>query len=161
MSINVIAMALMPISQGVSWYFVLSNATGTPLYPTVCGIASFYCAWALYNRYLAGVVQELGQYSMGAAALATYFQHRPLSMAATGLVLFNFVAPGYLIVWKWSVRELAKNVKQDTSALGMVWARIFKLYFVSNIALWCTILYKFYHTNQSSSRLYQQLPITS
>ena len=155
-------MALMPLSQCVAWYFVMDirgisrNAAAyttleqahSPLlynlYQVVCRIASFYCLWALYNRYIGGAVQELGQFSMGATALATYCQNWTASMITSLLVLLNFLLPSYFILWKWDAATLAETVKQDSSALGMVWAYIFKVYFVSQILLWCTILSKLY-----------------
>jgi hypothetical protein len=155
MPINIIATSLMPISQAVSWYMVLNQ----PLYRSVFAIALFYCLWALYNRFLAGVTQELGQYSMGLAALATWYKSRPLSMAAACLVLLNFGVPAYYILWKWDATEVAKMIKNDTSELAIVWARVFKAYFVSSIALWITILYKFYRSGGTES--YEELPLNN
>jgi hypothetical protein len=152
MAINTVAMSLMPISQVVSWYLVLNK----PLYPSVASIASFFCLWALYNRYIQGQ-KELGQYSMGLAVLATCYKHRPFSMAATGLILVNFVVPAYFILYKWDAAELAKTVKKDTSSLAILWAKVFKAYFVSNICLWSTVFYKLYHNEGSPT--YTQLPV--
>jgi hypothetical protein len=175
--ISRIGMALMPISQGIAWYLVLRTTgssrtntispalpTLTILYTHVSYIAAFYCAWALYNRYWGGNVRELGQYSMGLVTVATYCQNYPFTMVATILVVCNFVLPSYFILWKWNATEVARNIKQDTSALGILWARIFQWYFVSNIALWCTIVYKFYQYHTLSllhHRDYHEVPTTS
>lgn len=153
MPINLVVMSLMPISQAVSWYCILYK----PLYPSVTSIALFYCLWALYNKYLAYESQELGQYSMGLTALATWYKHRTSSMAATCLVLLNFGIPAYYILWKWDAAEVAKMVKKDTSAVAIVWAKVFKAYFVSSIALWSTVLYKLYRDEGTAS--YQALPV--
>lgn len=151
MSINKATMALMPTSQAVAWYLVMihNNSSdkqqfGITFYPSISSIAFFYCAWALYNRYLGGNVQELGQYTMGLLSIATYFQNFIGSIVATGLVLFNFLLVSYFVLIKWNSEELARNVKNDTSSLAIIWAKVFKTYFVSNICLWSVVLYKFY-----------------
>jgi hypothetical protein len=179
--ISRIGMALMPISQSIAWYLVLRTTgssssrtntitSSTPalpvtvLYTHVSYIAAFYCGWALYNRYWGGNVRELGQYSMGLVTVATYLQNYPFTMVATILVVGNFVLPSYFILWKWNATEVARNIKQDTSTLGILWARIFQWYFVSNIALWCTIVYKFYQYHKLSllnHRDYHEVPTTS
>ena len=148
MAISTIATALMPISQAVAWYAVL--ATKPLSYPNVMYTALFYCLWALYNRYIAGVTQELGQYSMGFMTVAAYFQNRPVSMIAATVVLLNFLLPAYYILYKWGLKELAENVKNDTSRKGIIWAIVFKTYFVSQIGLWCTILFKLYRAGTTS-----------
>jgi hypothetical protein len=140
MGINLFLLALMPVSQSVAWYLVLTK----PLYNSVSAITLFYCIWALYNRYLGGNPKELGQFSMGLAAIATYLKHRPFSLAATGLVWFNFVGVSYLVLWLWDATQLAKTVKNDISSLAITWAYVFKVYFVSNIGLWSVVLYKLY-----------------
>jgi hypothetical protein len=174
MTISILAVALMPLSQCVAWYLVgfdtpgagrysatyttlLDSAAWSPsvrlihFYRVVCGIASFYCLWALYNRYLGGAVQELGHFTMGSVALATYFNHWTASMVTSTLVLLNFLLPSYFILWKWNAATLAETVKEDSSSLGIIWACTFKLYFVSQILLWSTILYKFHQHKHGSS----------
>lgn len=166
MAISILATALMPLSQCIAWYMVafdtprttrtpptyttlLESSSSPPsarlihFYQVVCGIASFYCLWALYNRYLGGAVQELGHFSMGSVAVATYFQHLIASMMASTLVILNFLLPSYFILWHWNAATLAETVKGNTSTLGIAWAYVFKMYFVSQILLWSTILYKF------------------
>ena len=144
----------MPTSQVAAWFAVLR----CPLYPSVFYTALFYCLWALYNKYLGGVDQELGHYTMGLLALASFFHHRKSSMAATCLVLLNFIVPSYFILYKWDLTELAATVKNDTSEKAIVWAVVFKAYFVSQIALWSVVFYKLlgYHENS-----YQRVPVPS
>lgn len=165
MAINLWTTALMPISQLVSWYLVATSTTGsstsssmTQFYNRLGAIAGFYCAWALYNRYLGGNVRELGQYSMGVLTICSYYHKYAPTVLATCLVLFNFLAPSYFILIKWNSTELARNVKNDTSSLAITWANIFKAYFVSNIALWSYVLYKFYKYRVELDRTYSELP---
>lgn len=148
----------MPLSQAVAWYLVLSK--NQPLYRSVTAVTLFYCVWALYNRYLGGNPKELGQFSMGLAALATYCHHRPSSIAAVGLVLFNFAGVAYFILIAWDARQLAKNVKNDVSSLAILWAYIFKAYFVSNMALWSLVIYKLC-VRDDGEPVYQELPTRS
>lgn len=184
MAINVFTMALMPISQAAAWYLVAiynggtSSITGTSnidqqqqlitkFFPSICSISFFYCCWALYNKYLGGNARELGQYSMGLLAIATYLQNFIGSVVATCLVLFNFFLPAYFILIKWNAEQLARNVKNDTSSLAITWAITFKLYFISNICLWSFVLYKFYmyrtilssYTEVNNNSSWLQLPI--
>ena len=143
MAISNIGLGLMPLSQCVAWYWV--RTTPMPaLYTNVSELAAFYCAWALYNRYLAGSKQELGHFSMGAAMVTTYFQHRWASLVGGSLVLLNFLLVAPIVLWQWDAATLAQKVKRDTSSKGILWAYTFKGYFVSQILLWSTILYNFY-----------------
>jgi hypothetical protein len=109
----------------------------------VSEIAAFYCAWALYNRYLGGVTQELGHFSMGAAAITAFLQNRIAALIGGTLVLLNFLLVSSLII-QWDAHTLAEKFKQDTSPKGILWAYTFKCYFVSQILLWGSILYSFY-----------------
>jgi hypothetical protein len=163
----------MPLSQIVAWYMMVSSSSSsssttttivgmtTSFYHLISAIAGFYCAWALYNRYLGGNVRELGQYSMGILTICTYYQKYIPSLIATTLVLSNFVLPSYFILFKWNATELARNVKNDTSSLAITWAVVFKLYFVSNILLWSFILYKFYTFRTEIDSHYTVLPIAT
>jgi hypothetical protein len=169
-------MALMPISQCMAWYLVTfypaqtlystigntgSTSAATSFYTIVSAIACFYCVWALYNRYLGGNVRELGQYTMGILTICTYNHKYIPSMVATCLVVSNFLLPSYFILIKWNCTELARNVKNDTSSIAIVWAVIFKLYFMSNILLWSFILYKFYKLRTELETDYTELPISN
>ncbi|GKY99792.1 hypothetical protein MPSEU_000933000 [Mayamaea pseudoterrestris] len=128
--------ALMPASQAVAWYLVLRQR---PLLAQVWKIALFYCIWALHNKYADGVTQELGQYSMGLLALAAYFNHRRASIAATVLVLINYLlALG--IILSLTAHDMAMKSKNRDDWLGMTWAHTFQLYVLSNLALWTLVL---------------------
>lgn len=152
MAINIFPMLLMPISQATAWYLVMmynddaeEQIFAATFYSSICYIAFFYCLWALYNRYLGGVDQELGHFTMGILSIATFVQSYIGSVVGTVLVLFNFLFVSYFFLFKWwKFEELANNVKNDTSSLGITWAVICKAYFVSNISLWSIVLYKFY-----------------
>jgi hypothetical protein len=150
MPVNVIATSLMPLSQTVSWTLVLRQAGGPAssphhFYPTIGGVAFFYCAWALYNRYLGGVPQELGQFSMGIMVLACYTERRLYCLAACTLIMLNYLAPLGLVV-PLSAEQMARQFKKDTRSIAIVWAYIFKLYLLSNLALWSTVFYQIYQS---------------
>ena len=144
MSVNLMKTSLMPISQAVSWYLVSYQ----PLYPSVFKISTFYCLWALYNKYLAGQKQELGHISMGMLAVATFLEKRNFSIAANVLVLANFLLPSYYVL-SWSAKKLATTVKKSDTDQAILWAYVFKAYFVSSIFLWGTVLYKFIYNRDS------------
>jgi hypothetical protein len=138
--INPLITALMPVSQTVAWYLVLTPSYG--LFKSVSGISAFYCAWALFKRFIQGESKELGHISMGLLAVASFMQKKNFSIAATGLVLANFALPAYF-VFSWSAQELAQKIKKTTSEEGIIWAWIFKVYFVSSICFWSFVLYRF------------------
>lgn len=71
MAVNVYLMALMPISQAISWYMILRH----PLFQSVSFIAAFYCVWALYNNCIARS-PDLGVISMGILAVTSHLRHR-------------------------------------------------------------------------------------
>jgi hypothetical protein len=145
MTVSVVATALMPISQAVAWYMVLQSniADRRSIYSAVWKISAFYCAWALFNRFFQGVTEELGMYSMGFLAVASFFQKKIFSIIGTVLVLLNFGLPAYSILIAWGPSELAETVKNSDTELAIIWAYIFKLYFVSNFCLWGLVLRKF------------------
>ena len=128
--------ALMPLSQAIAWYMVLQLR---PLLPQVFRIALFYCVWALYNKYFGGIPQELGHISMGLLALAAYTNHRRGSIAATALVLINYLLALGIIV-TYSAHDLSTKMKKRDDWLGHSWAYTFQLYVLSNLALWTLVL---------------------
>ena len=136
-SVSLIAMMLMPLSQAAAWYAVLVPSPRQPLFATVLQTSAFYCAWALWKNIVERQ-EDLGSVSMGCLAVASYLQHRWLSLAATALVLLNFLAPAYFVLWS-SPRTLALMVKESDGSLAMTWAYIFKAYFVSSFSfgVWC------------------------
>ncbi len=148
-SSTLIGTIVMPASQSVAWYMILKKPN---IYLSVLFVSSFYCLWALYNRYHAGLTQELGQYSMGILAQASYCQSRMGSLVGTSLVLANFALPAYWILIEWSARTVAKTVKDDETAI--VWAYVFKLFFVSNLLLWGVAFNMFY---QASSQPHKRI----
>ncbi|KAL3925066.1 MAG: hypothetical protein SGARI_005916 [Bacillariaceae sp.] len=107
--------------------------------------------WALYNRYLGGRPQELGHISMGIMAITAFFQRKYLAMAACALVIANFgvVVP---LIFSKGPAGLAKMIQKDTSALSMTWAYIFCVYILSNVVLWCYVLYRLYQDVVASRR---------
>jgi hypothetical protein len=138
---NPVTTALMPISQALAWFFVLSPRFS--LYKSVTEIASFYCAWALYKRFVLGDSMEFGYITMGLLALMSHMENKKLSMAATALVLANFGAFAYSI-FTLSAHDLAKAAQGSTSQDAIIWAYVFKAYFLSSMCFWSTVLFKFY-----------------
>lgn len=141
--INLYTTALMPISQAVCWYFTLTTEP-RHLYATIAGIGTFYCIWALYNRFTT-VPKELGQFSMGAVAAAGYFKNNTWSIVGTGLVIINFLLPSYFIFGGISGAKLAKvfkkvDAKEDPWAMTWVW--VLRGYFVSHLILWSVVIHK-------------------
>jgi hypothetical protein len=146
MVIKIIPWLLMPISNAASWYLIVSAPRGdeaTALLQNVWKIATFYMLWALYNRYLGGRPQELGQVSMGLMALAAVLQKKYPSMAACGLVILNFGVVVPLLISNGPT-GWAKLVYKDTSPLTIVWAYTFTAYILSNVCLWSYVMYRLY-----------------
>lgn len=149
-TIDPIRTSLMPLSQLLSWYWVIQNQYDVSgLYLRVMYIAIFYCLWALFNV----VVQrqgDLGVFTMGVTAVVCYYHYynklnSSLILYAVALVWLNFVLPSYLILYAWDAKKLAKMLKNNITSTGITWAYIFKAYFISNIILWSFIFYRFYH----------------
>jgi hypothetical protein len=137
---NVVTTALMPISQALAWFFVMSPLFS--FYKSVTEIAAFYCAWAIYKRFILGDSGEFGYITMGLLALMSHLQHKKLSIAATALVLANFLVYAYG-VFTMSAHDLAEAAQGSTSQSAIIWAYIFKAYFLSSICFWSTVLFKF------------------
>jgi len=143
-----VATALLPLSQSVSWYLVLSDR---PLYQSVWRISLFYAFWALYNVLGQGEKRELGHITMGLLSLTTYFEKRIPSIGATGLVMAHYALAAYYLVFVMSAEKVAREVKGTASPETIRWAYIFKTYLVSNIALYGTILYKLIKMNDTKA----------
>ncbi|KAL7557058.1 hypothetical protein ACA910_009894 [Epithemia clementina (nom. ined.)] len=140
MGINKVATRLMPVSQAIAWLSIIKSANASDpsnaLYKTLCLTSAFYCGWALYKVYVEGNKKELGQYSMGLTAIATFAQSKYASLGAICLVIVNFALPIY-VVMGWSASKLARVVKESESKEAITWAWIFKGYLLSNIVFWC------------------------
>jgi hypothetical protein len=145
-NINPIATALMPISQALAWFFVLSPRFN--LNKSVTEIASFYCAWALYKRFVLGDSMEFGYITMGLLAIAAHLENKKLSIAATALVLANFGVFAFSI-FTMSAEDLAQGAKGSTSEEAIVWAYVFKAYFLSSMCFWSTVLFKYTKLQQA------------
>ena len=148
-SVNPLFMLLMPVSQAVAWYLVVAKPSSR-LFTTVFQTSAFYCAWALWKNVVERQ-EDLGSVTMGCLAVASYLQHRILSLAATALVLLNFLAPAYFVLWS-SPRTLALMVKESDNSLAMTWAYIFKMYFVSSILFWSVVFYKLWKLKDNNTK---------
>lgn len=140
MSSNIIlTIALMVLSQIAAWYAVIqSDHARNPtiaLYNVLGVTAAFYCAWALYKVFVEGNNDELGQYSMGLAALGNFFHSKYAALAGLALVIVNF-ALGIVLLVGMSAAKLAEVVKHTDSTAGIVWAWIFKTYLLSSLLFW-------------------------
>lgn len=147
--INPVTTALMPLSQVVAWYLVIRyEQIGITFYNAVCPIATFYCIWALYINVIQRSV-DLGLYTMGAVAIATFYEKKYWTIGGSILVWLNFTLPAIFILILWDAKKTAKTIKNDTSPTGITWAYIFKGYFISNIILWSFILYRVIKTDDA------------
>jgi hypothetical protein len=154
MTIKIVPWLLMPISNITSWVLIVSSPRGDSaavLLERVWKIATFYMLWALYNKYLGGRPQELGHVSMGLMAITAFFRMKYPSMAACALVILNFAVVVPIIVSN-GPKGLAKLLYKDTSALTMVWAYTFVMYILSNVCLWCYVMYRLYLDLVGTSR---------
>ena len=150
MTPTIVGMILMPASQVASWHLILHRA---PLYRSICYVSSFYCAWALYNRFLGGQTAELGWISMGALAVASYNEHKNWTLFGTILVLMNYTLAAYIFFGS-SAQALATMIKGSATALTLAWVWVFRVYILSNLALFVKVLDSVYHGG-----LYSSLPI--
>ena len=139
MAVVIYGMLLMPLSQVVAWILIW-RAQSTDLYPAVTHIAFFYFLWAVFNFYFLGV-PDLGMFSMGFLTCASFFRKRIVSMMGSVLVLFNFGLASY-IAFSQSATALALAAKEGTGSLELAWAWMFRIYVLSNLALWSFCLYK-------------------
>lgn len=146
MSWNVVlTSSLMILSQISAWYAVVQsdharNPTSA-LYNTLGVATAFYCAWALYKVLLEGNERELGQYSMGLAALGNLCHSKHAALAGLALVIVNYVLAIVLLIGMSAV-NLSELVKHTDSTTGIVWAWIFKAYLLSNLAFWSFSFHK-------------------
>lgn len=139
---NPYLMALMPLSQATGWTLMLSSSySAASLYSNVLGMSSFYCAWALYKRFQ-GDRKELGHISMGLTALAAATNMKWPTAAGVSLVILNFAVIAKLVLVDLSPEDLAKVAKKS-----VIWAYVFKAYFISSIFFWSTVLYKLVTVN--------------
>eukprot|EP00462_Mataza_sp_D1_P028307 CAMPEP_0175176622 /NCGR_PEP_ID=MMETSP0087-20121206/33902_1 /TAXON_ID=136419 /ORGANISM="Unknown Unknown, Strain D1" /LENGTH=142 /DNA_ID=CAMNT_0016468447 /DNA_START=82 /DNA_END=510 /DNA_ORIENTATION=+ len=129
-------MALMPISMGTSIVLVYLASSGTfDLLNVVSGIASFYCAWALYN-FWSGRSVEKGQYSHGFVAISCFITQPKMALVGSVLVFINFLVPALMAVLPWPASKLA-HVRSKT----LLWAYILKAYYVAALLMWAFITY--------------------
>jgi len=153
-AVSPVATALMPISQAAAWFFLTRSGDDVAaVYGTVSKAAAFYCAWALFKKFIEGEARELGHISMGTLAIASSgvfgpYYSKLASIGGCALVLLNFGLPAYYILIKWNASKLAQVVKNDTSATGVLWAYIFKIYYVSSMIFWSVALYKIWKLPQ-------------
>ena len=142
MTVNLIAMALMPISHGAAWYLVVQNQDNpSRFYQSVAAIAAFYCAWALYKIFGQGDKKEKGYLSMGfLMTTSLLFNDFPYGvMGATVLVILNFAAILPFFANR-GVSGIVKIVHKEVNPLTLTWGYIFLAYIVFNIVLWSYVL---------------------
>jgi hypothetical protein len=171
----------MAASNAVAWHMVSRSTTpasasassSSPSPASLCDlrsavwkIALFYLLWALYNRYLGGRKQELGQVSFGILLLTCLLTARfgngsntgngngssnngtriPLVLAC-GLVALNYAAVIPLIAMAGGPNAFAGRVwkvRNNTDPRIAVWGIGFATYIVSSLVLWCYCSYLFY-----------------
>ena len=87
----------------------------------------------------------MGHYSMGLLAFAAYKNNRRASIAATILVLLNYLLALGIIV-TMTADDLASKAKKRDDLFGMAWAHTFQVYVLSNLALWTFVLVELVHS---------------
>ena len=143
MTVNLIALALMPISHATSWHLLLQTTDDSATFhQTVAMISAFYCAWALVKKYVQGDKKEMGHLSMGilcAASLLFAKKFTHLVMVADIMVIFNFafVVPFFV---NRGVTGIVKMVHKEVTTLTLVWGYTFLAYLLGNIVMWCFVL---------------------
>lgn len=148
MSVNRIALALMPVSHGLAWYSVLqTQGEITQFVPTLGFIGSFYCLWALYKVHVKGDKMEKGHISMGSLVVASFrlgalcsdllsISQVYVVAAANALVLLNFVVVVPMIIKVGGIRALVEKAHKKATPLTLTWGYTFVGYILGNIVLW-------------------------
>jgi|UniRef100_A0A8J9SFN1 hypothetical protein len=136
---SLVGIILMPVSQIFAWHTVLKRS---PLFTQVFYISMFYFGWALWKRIFLHDSGEIGFIPFGLLALTSYLGKRNYSVIATLLLLINFGFAAKLAFGN-NANQLAKMIKDDTSAIGIVWAYMFKAYIISSICLWGKVFHDF------------------
>jgi hypothetical protein len=171
--VKIIPMLLMPISNIISWYFILNFSNNfNSLLSIVWKITLFYTLWALYNKYFGGKPQELGHISLGLLTLtclliinstgnnqffSSFFNTSSnknkipflLLLFSCGLVVLNFAIVIPLIISMKGPTQFASKVfkekdRNNISIPTRVWGYIFTVYIISNVILWSYVFYQFY-----------------
>jgi hypothetical protein len=140
--------ALMPISQAIFWYSLLSPspAPSVDVYTTIFRSAFFYGAWALVNKFIGGNKRERAYYTMSLAVVASYLEQQYFTIVSSALIFLNYAVPAYYL-FPMTTKALAKvtgkgDGESKPSTAVKVWAVIFKLYFLSSMAFWLSAIYK-------------------
>lgn len=156
MTVNLVTTCLMPLSQIAAWYAVIKSESArnrnNALYNTLGCTAAFYCAWALYNVYVLGG-QDIGQYTMGLAAIGSFCHSKYASLGGIGLVILNFFLVIYLVMFVGAA-TLAQEVKGTDSTAGIAWAWIFKAYVLSSTAFWIFSFHKVWKLEPDEANSY-------
>mmetsp|Transcript_28096 Transcript_28096/g.77275 ORF Transcript_28096/g.77275 Transcript_28096/m.77275 type:complete len:170 (-) Transcript_28096:34-543(-) len=144
--INKLTTRLMPVSQAVCWYSIVNSQKAedptTAAFDFVKLASAFFCAWALYNKFLGGMPKELGHISMGLTCAAATFRSKKATVAGIGVVLLNFFLPIVAFnVILMPARKLALMAKKNQTTDGIVWAWVFKGYMISSCFLWGYTMY--------------------
>jgi hypothetical protein len=147
-------MALMMASQVISWTYIVKASSSSSassslstaaaagsLYTAVWQLSLFYVAWALYKKIFLSDANEMGHISFGLLAVTTYLKWKWPAIVANILLIANFLF-AVSILASFPPSELAHLVKNDDSALGIVWAYTFYAYIGSSVCLWSFALYK-------------------
>jgi hypothetical protein len=133
-----ISIALMALSQVVSWQWILR----WPLYQSVFRLSVFYFLWALYNRFIGGQIHELGHFTYLLTAIAAYYEKPRFCMAGT-LLLFVQYAIAFYLCFSVSAGTWAQTIHGEVSKTAIIWAWAFRAYVISNLGLWGTAANKF------------------
>lgn len=123
-------MLLMAASQVVAWAMVTALHDVPSLRLNLGGLAVFYALWAVRN-FVSVDRRERGMISFGVLAVGCIFALMRVTLLGIGMVWLSYVFVAYMGVATFSASKLAYVRKQT-----LVWAYVFKLYVLSNLALW-------------------------
>jgi hypothetical protein len=160
-TIDPIRTSLMPMSQIISWYYVIQYQNDIhALYLVVMYVSLFYALWALYNT-LTQHIHDLGLYTMGIVTAVCYYgsqtknsynppssltssSSKTMILSALTFVWLNFIVVSYWVLYQFNAKKLAEAFKNNTTSTGITWAYVLKSYFISQIILWSFLFYRFY-----------------
>ena len=137
-------MILMPSSLAVAVYLVFfhpSNANATHLFWSLCGIGLFYAGWTIYKKLFQGDKQDLGHFTMGFLAFASFMQWPLTTLVAASIIWLHYALAFYLVFVKLDTAEsVARAVKQSTAPAALVWAWVFRTYICLNLVFWYLVV---------------------
>ena len=123
-------MLLMVVAQVVAWVMVTTLHEEPSLRLDLGGLAVFHALWAVRN-FVYVAKRERGMITYGVLAVGCFFALWRVTLLGIAMVWLSYTFVAWMGVATFSASKLAYVRKQT-----LVWAYIFKLYVLSNLALW-------------------------